>query len=80
MPLTNAISDRGFSGRIDIGHHRGLRYARIGNDQCLVWVGFQTLAKNRMVVGDIRADKKITSAFSRSSYAPGGPSLPNDRL
>ncbi len=44
--------------QVHIGEHRGLRDARIGDDQRLGGVRFKPLPENRMVVGDVGADQQ----------------------
>ena len=60
--VRDAVEQRQIRPRLQrqmkIRHHRGLRDARIGHDQRLVAIGFQILAEDRMIVGDVRADQQ----------------------
>ncbi len=59
MPLSRAMSERGFIGEMDVRHHRGLGDARIGDDR-VSCPGFcvQPVAEDGVVVGDVRADQQ----------------------
>ena len=43
---------------MEIGKHRRLGHARIGDDQRFPWIGFEPLPENRMVVGDVGANQQ----------------------
>ena len=48
----------GLHRQMDVGHHRGLGDAWIGNDKRLSGAGAQTIAEDGMVVGDVGADEQ----------------------
>ena len=80
MPFSSARSERGLSGRcrsaiIAVFETRG-------SATISVWSGLASRYWQRIgwLSAMLAPISRTTSAFSMSSYAPGGPSLPNDTL
>ena len=58
--------------KIEVGHHRRLGHARVRDNQRLVRIGIQMLAKDRMIFRDIRADQQNHIGKGEVLIAAGG--------
>ena len=75
--MDDSVDQRNVRSRLQrqeqICHHCGLGNARIGDDESLSGIGLQMLAKNRMVVGDVRTDQEYEISFLEVFVRAGRP-------